>query len=546
MQSMKKALSTEASRRGFLKLTGTLGLAAGVAAAVAACGGPASTTGTGATATGAASGPAVKINPDGTIEAGISYALSTGFDPMTTSGAVTVAANWHVMEGLTEIDPVDRHVYAALGKALPQQIDATTWEVSLRDGAVFHDGSPVTVDDVLFSFQRVQDPANASLYSQFIPFLASVAAKDATTVTFTTSYPFALFPERIAVVKIVPKAIVTADQQKFDALPTGTGPYKILTATKDDKITFERFDKYTGTRPALAKAMTWNLLSDASARVTAIESGRVLAIEDVPYLDVDRLSKVVTTEAVQSFGLLFMMFNTSVAPFNDVNVRQAFFHALNLDKIIATGLLGNATAATSFLQEDHPDYVKAKTVYTYDPAKAKSMLAAAGVKDLAITLITTDTGWVKDIAPLIKEDLDAIGVATTLDIGQSGGQYKKVDGGELQVMVAPGDPSVFGNDPDLLLRWWYAGSVWPVKRYRWSDAPEFAQLTQLLDDGAKAQDKAAQKKIWGQIFDLISTQVPLYPLLHRKLPSAWDAKALPDFRPIPLTGLSFLDVGRTA
>ena len=113
-------------------------------------------------------------------------------------------------------------------------------------------------------------------------------------------------------------------------------------------------------------------------------------------------------------------------------------------------------------------------------------------------------------------------------------------------MVAPGDPSVFGNDPDLLLRWWYAGSVWPVKRYRWSDTPEYAQLTKLLDDGSKAQDKAAQKKIWGQVFDLISTQVPLYPLLHRKLPSAWDAKALPDFRPIPLTGLSFLDVGRTA
>ena len=110
MQSMKKALSTEASRRGFLKLTGTLGLAAGVAAAVAACGGPASTTGTGATSTGAATGAAAKINPDGTIEAGISYPLSTGFDPMTTSGAVTVAANWHVMEGLTEIDPADRHV----------------------------------------------------------------------------------------------------------------------------------------------------------------------------------------------------------------------------------------------------------------------------------------------------------------------------------------------------------------------------------------------------------------------------------------------------
>ncbi|MEK8228539.1 ABC transporter substrate-binding protein [Oerskovia sp. M15] len=77
------------------------------------------------------------------------------------------------------------------------------------------------------------------------------------------------------------------------------------------------------------------------------------------------------------------------------------------------------------------------TVYTYDPAKAKKLLTDAGVSDLSITLLTTDTSWVKDVAPLIKEDLDAVGISTTLDIGQSGGQYKKVDDGALDVMVAP-------------------------------------------------------------------------------------------------------------
>ena len=72
---------------------------------------------------GAASG---EINPDATIHAGISYGLSGGFDPMSTSGAVTVAANWHTMEGLTELDPVTRELLPGLGAGLPDQVDDTT------------------------------------------------------------------------------------------------------------------------------------------------------------------------------------------------------------------------------------------------------------------------------------------------------------------------------------------------------------------------------------------------------------------------------------
>ncbi|WP_237280220.1 ABC transporter substrate-binding protein [Subtercola vilae] len=523
----------QTSRRVFLQSAGALG----IVAALAACSGPSSTTAAGA---GSAT-----VNPSGTIIAGMSYPLSTGFDPMTTSAALTVAANWHVLEGLVDLDPATRQPYAALATAMPTQIDDTTWEATIRSGATFHNGSPVTIDDVVFSFTRVIDPANNSLYRGFLPFLDSVTAKDASTVQFKLKYAFSLFPSRISVVKIVPKALVLADQSKFDSLPTGSGPYKMISATKDDKIEFQRFDAYNGTRPALAAAMTWNLLSDASARVTAAQSGRVEAIEDVPYLDADALAKKITVQSVQSFGLLFMMFNCSVAPFNDKRVRQAFFYAIDMDKVINTALLGNATAASSFVQKDHPSYVEAKTVYSYNPDKAKQLLADAGVSNLAITLLTTDTAWVKDVAPLIKESLDAVGIATTLDIGQSGGQYKKVDGGALQVMVAPGDPSVFGNDVDLLLRWWFAGTVWPVTRYRWADTPEFAQVTALLNTASTQSDAAAQKATWGQIFDIISDNVPLYPLFHRKLPTAWNATDVPAFKPLSISGLSFLDVGTT-
>ena len=481
------------------------------------------------------------IDSEAIIEAGFSYSLGTGFDPMTTTGALTVASNWHTLEGLTELDPVTREVYAALGKDLPTEVDPLTYTVELRDGATFHDGSPVTTDDVVFSFDRVMDPASESLYAGFIDFIDTVEKVDETTVEIKLDYEFSLVSERLSVVKIVPQKIVEADPDGFNALPTGSGPYVLTSAVADDKLTFDRFDAYNGPNPALAKGMVWNLLSDSAARVTALQSGTVSAIESVPYIDVPALEGAMNVESVQSFGLLFMMFNMEKAPFDDVRVRQAFFYALDMDKIINTGLLGNAVAAKGFLPETHPNYNEASTVYTYDPEKAKALLAEAGVKDLKVNVMTTDTDWVADIAPLIKEDLDAVGLNVTLDIGQSGGQYGKADAGDMDVMVAPGDPSVFGNDPDLLMRWWYGDNVWSQSRHRWASTPEFKDFIGTLDSAVQTSG-ADQQELWNEAFDTLSEDVPLYPLFHRQLPTGW-GDDITGFKPIGLTGMSFLHAG---
>ena len=225
-------LVNDASRRSFLKLSGALGVAAAFTTSLAACGGPASTT------TGAAAANTAPINKDLIIEAGISYALSTGFDPLSSSGATPLAANLHVYEGLVELHPATREPYNALAAADPKMVNATTYQVTLRDAAKFHNGSPVTAEDVVFSFTRVMDPANKSLFSQFIPFIKDVKAVDAKTVEFSLKYAFPAFSSRISVVKIVPKALANfplgSDQLKaFDAKPVGTGPYKLISAVKD-------------------------------------------------------------------------------------------------------------------------------------------------------------------------------------------------------------------------------------------------------------------------------------------------------------------------
>ncbi|MDO6142430.1 ABC transporter substrate-binding protein [Paenarthrobacter aurescens] len=530
-------LVNDASRRNFLKLSGAVGAAAAFTASLSACGGAASTT-TGTT-------NAAAVNKDLTIEAGISYALSTGFDPLSSSGATPMAANLHIFEGLIELHPATRQPYNALAATDPKKVNDTTYQVTIRDGAKFHDGSPVTTEDVAFSFTRVMDPANKSLFSQFIPFIQDVKPLDAKTVEFTLKYAFPGFGPRISVVKIVPKALAT-DLKAFDASPVGSGPYKLISAVKDDKIVFEAFADYNGPKPALAKGMTWLLLSDAAARVTAVQSGRVQAIEDVPYLDVDGLKSKVKVESVQSFGLLFLMFNCAKAPFDNKLVRQALHYGMDKESIIKKALFGNAKAATSYFQEGHPDYVKAKNVYGFDTSKAEELLKQAGVTNLEFELLTTDTAWVKDVAPLILESWNKIpGVKVTVKSLQSGALYSdRVGKGDFSVVAAPGDPSVFGNDADLLLSWFYSGATWMDKRAFWT-TPERTKLQELMNKGSQASGDEA-KKIVGEIVDMVSDEVPLYPVFHRQLPSAWDEKKLNGFQPLPTTGLSFIDVGRTA
>ena len=538
------------NRRDFFKVAGALTVASGIAGGLSACGGdnPNRTTSTPTGGAASSAAPATTgPKEDGTITAGISYELGTnGFDPMTTSAALTLAANWHTLEGLTELEPTgQREVYAALAKELPVKVDDTTYEATLRDGAKFHDGKDVTADDVVFSFERVLNPDNKSLYRQFLPFIDSVTKKDEKTVTIKLKYPFSLLNDRLSVVKVVPKAIVEADVKAFDANPVGTGPYKMTdNGGASKELKFERFDDYTGPKPALAANMIWKILPDESARTNGLTSGAVQAIDSVPYLSIDAIKAQKSVESVQGFGLLFAMFNCGSAPFNDVKNRQGVMYAFDLEKAIATGLLGQASPPKCFVHAEHPSYKEAKVVYNGDVEKAKALFAETGLKE--IRMLCTDHGWVKPITPILKESLEAAGLTVAFEQKKSSDVYNTIDGKpeSFDLVIAPGDPTVFGNDADLLMRWWYAGDVWTDSRMHWKGSESYTQVQTKLDEATKVTGDE-QKKIWGEIYDILSENVPLDPLLHRKTPTAWDDKTLVNFKPISLTGLSFVDVGTT-
>lgn len=540
MSTTGKPSRSRRALRGRVRSLTVASLAGGLAVALAACsGGPASTN-------------AVGDGKGGTsIEATLAFTLSSGFDPSNASSAVATAVNQHVFEGLVDLDPITREPYNALAKSDPTPgADGRTYTVTLRDGAKFSDGTPVTAEDVAWSFTRVLKPADPKappLMQGFVSFLDTVTAKDATTVEFTLKYPFALFSERIAVIKIVPKAKTgdAAAAKAFDTAPIGSGPFKVDSASKESGIKLSRNANYNGPRAAKVETMTWNTTTEASARVSDLQGGRVQAIEAVPYLNVDSLKDKYTIDVKQAFNQVFLMFNNSAAPFSDKRVRQALHYAIDKEAVIKTALNGYGSPATSYLDEGNKAYQKAATVYDYNPDKAKALLQEAGVTNLSFRLDTTDSSVVKDVAPLVIEQWKKIGVNATLNTVPSSAIYGDiVPKDTFRVLMATGDPSVFGVDTDLLMRWYYFGETWPGQRYRWSDADRKA-MGDLLDKAAQTSDETARKALWKQALDMAADQVPLYPILHTKVVTAYDPAKVDGFSGASTTGLYFLGTGRT-
>ena len=518
-------------------------LAAGVLA-LSGCGGGGSDTGkSGGDAPEKAAVPSGQPAKGGTIRAAAAYE-SNNYHPSSTSSALATGANMHVVEGLYELDYHDYKPYRALAKEdAPTKVTDTQYEVSLRDGAKFSDGTPVTTDDVVKSFER--STAEGNIYLPMLSFIDNVQKKDDKTVTINLKHPFSLVKERLALVKIVPASM---SDDELTSKPMGTGPWKYDEITSAH-IKFSPNENYNGQFPATAEAMQWEILKDDTARTTAFQQGTVDVIEAAP-ADAEALIKGAggVIDAVQGFNLPFLLFNTKKAPLDNNKVRQAFFYAVDTEKLISNALSGNAKAAKSFLPESHPNFHEASTVYKYNPEKAKELLKEAGVENLDIKLLTTDHPWITALAPQIKNDLAAVGINATIESQASSALYANnldVDNPTFDVTLAPGDPSVFGQDPDLLLSWWYGDNTWTKKRTQWGGSEKFKELHQYMDKAVTLEGDAQQQE-WNKAFDLVSEEVPLYPLFHRQMLTAYYPDKVTNFSPISTTGLDFINAGAAA
>ena len=475
----------------------------------------------------------------GTLTGACAYS-STNVNPIGNSSALMLAATWHVFEGLYDLDLHTYKTYNALAADKPTKISDTEYEIALRDGAKFSDGNEVTADDVVNAIN--QNMADAT-YGAFLEFIKSVEAKDAKTVSIKLKYAFeALLETRLSVVKVFPKSL-SEDELKTNPIGSGPWMYKSINGDDGGAIEFEPNPNYNGPKPATADNMHWDVLLDDTSRTTHLSEGTVQVMENVPDANADQLTAAgATVDYVQGFSLPFLMFNTVKKPFDDYRVRQAFFYAIDIEKLIKNAMNGHAAAVTSFLPKNHANYHEASTIYTYDPEKAKSLLEEAGATGMSFELMVNNN-WVKNLSAQIKNDLDAIGLNCTINETKIDWAKFAPSDSELpyDVMLTPGDPSCFGNDPDLLMSWWYGNNVWTTGRTCWQKATD-GKWNELNDLMQKAREASAsdQQGIWNQCFDILAEQVPLYPLFHRELATGYQADKIAGFEPIATTGLVFL------
>ncbi|MEC4176450.1 ABC transporter substrate-binding protein [Adlercreutzia sp. R7] len=485
--------------------------------------------------------------PDSGVAAALTAVLpyeGGSCNPVGASSALFIAAGWHVYEGLYELDLHTYRPELGLAADIPMQVSELEYEVTLRDNLRFSDGSVLTVEDVCNAFRLNME---SDTYGALLSFIQAVVAKDEQTVRFTLSSPMgSLLRERLALVRVFPAHLTP---EELETAPVGSGPwrYDAIDLVEGGRITFTPNPYYAGAFPATCERMEWSVILDDEKRTAALTEKRALCIEAAPEVLADQITAAgATIEYVPGFAAPFLMFNCLKAPFDDVRVRQALLYALDVDSLIAQITAGHARACTSLLPDYFRGYHRASTVYSYDKEKARALLTDAGVEELALTLRCNDN-WVSELAAALAEDWAAIGVTAEVVPYDTAELFADISTAPeadavlpFDVVLSPGDPSCFGNDPDLLINWWYGDNVWTRARSCWAASTPFATLTQLVQDARVTTDEAEQQELWNQCFDLIAAEAPLYPLFHRETATAYYEAQLDGYDPISATGLLFL------
>ncbi|OIS93659.1 hypothetical protein BLA27_10130 [Brucella cytisi] len=297
-------------------------------------------------------------------------------------------------------------------------VDDTTWEFQLRDDAKFHDGTPVTAEDVVASFSRAANlPGAAAPYTGAMAGIKEVTAPDRLLVRITTDVPLPPLPYQAAQIPIIPKRIATsASTADFANLSAaiGAGPYKFSSYVPGDRLVVERFDGYFGPRPEWDK-VTFKFITDNASRTAALLAGSIDVADAVATSDVKRLREDpnVSVHNGTSDRVIYMAMdterdrspfitdNTGVPlehnPFKDIRVRQAVTHAINRQAIVDRVMDGLAVPASQMVPPGFGGYNPDIQVPAYDRKLAGELLAKAGYPEgFGLTIHCPNDRYVND------------------------------------------------------------------------------------------------------------------------------------------------------
>jgi peptide/nickel transport system substrate-binding protein len=346
--------------------------------------------------------------------------FGTASDPVVLDGALvsdgeSLRALDQMFEGLVTLKEGSTEVVPDLAESWESNAEGTQWTFTLRDGVKFHDGTDFNAEAVCFNFDRwynFKGPfqlESATYYWQTVfggfsdkkkPSLyKSCEATDATTVVLNLTKPSASFLGALALTNFTfasPKALQEfgADKGSVDEEtgfkptgtygtehPTGTGPFKFESWTRGDRLVMVRNDDYWGEKAKIER-LIFRPISDNAARLQALQNGEIQGYDLVEPQDIQTIEGDDNLQILDrpAFNVGYVTINQKVKPFDQLEVRQAVAAGLDREAVVDNFYAGRGDVATQFMPPSLFGYADDVTKYTYDPAKAKSLLQKAGVQ----------------------------------------------------------------------------------------------------------------------------------------------------------------------
>ncbi|MFK4772105.1 ABC transporter substrate-binding protein [Rhizobium sp. ZW T2_16] len=405
--------------------------------------------------------------------------------------------------------------YDAHGKLWPEVAESVEWSTpttavfKLRKNAVFHDGSPVTAADVIYSLNEITKDGSAAYLKSDLKIIAAVDAVDEKTVKITLKAPSAVFLDLLA-----SYCCPIISKKSTDSETIGAGPFTLKGSEKNVYIEVARFkDFYLSDQPKV-DGIRFIAYADENLRYAALQAGDVDLIEYLPWTQFDAVEKSSTLKMKDTLGpFMFLLFNVTEGPFANPKVRQAVGYAIERQDVVDAAFAGRGVPLYGLPNPKGSPFDLADPAHEwkYDVEKAKALLAEAGYPNgFECRLLATATyGMHQDTASVVQAHLDVIGIKATLDLPDWG--TRVTAGKEGKYNIAVHGTSGNYNDPDALWSLLYSGNP----SYLQSFGFKSARIDGLLEKGRTEVDPAKRKAIYQDLVIAYYEEVPQVPLNWR-------------------------------
>jgi peptide/nickel transport system substrate-binding protein len=499
------------SRRQFMRKGAVLGMSTGVMGAILAACGSANKTGASATSSSSSSSAAAPATKGGTLRLATEVPAAA-INPLSIADAGGLCLIAQTGEFLTFDNNQALMLQPMLATRWTPSKGGAVWTFTLRSGVKFHNGAPLTADDVVYTMQQLADPKNASnALSTFAGVLtpAGVRKVDDLTVAFhleaaNGNFPYLVSSDNYNAI-MVPKG---TDFAKYQKTFVGTGPFVLKSYVQNQSASFTANPDYWGGKPNL-DGTTFTFYQSQAPQIVALQGGQVdVIVQFVPQgaealingsYDIIKLKSSIHRE---------LSMRNDQAPFTDARVRQAVALAFNRPEMVTALLNGEGEVGN-----DTPFAPKFPSTDTSVPqrvqnlAKAKQLLAAAGhPHGFSATLTTEQYEEIPQLATIIAQQAKAIGVDIKLKVETQSAYYGKATFGNSDWLDAEmslvdygdrGVPNVFLDAP------LESNGVWNAAHFK---NPTYDNLVKQY---TAAVDLQTQKTIAGKIETLLLDQTPL-------------------------------------